>query len=413
MFYKKNRSKIISFISTIVIAVMIVDSLIENTVMRLIILVLFLLGMFYFLGNIFNREIQQLTDKHQHEKTQIEQAYSLLKQQFETVITYLPNPMIVIDQYGGILLTNETFKLLLNDGADQFTIKSRSIPYALRKVLHDVYLSEQSLTTTIVLNSVDFQCISIPISQHERYQGCLVVLQDITKLVYQEKVQKRFVADASHELKTPITAIKGMVEILNREDFNDETAQKEFLVQIQREVERLQAIVKDLLYLSKLSNQTILLNKQPLDVHALVLEAVKTLKLKLDEKKIAITINHDDQEPLIADSSALLKIFINLIDNACSYSESDRIDILIKEDQQQKIITITDYGIGIEEEDLPHIFERFFRVDDARNRISGGSGLGLSIVKELVEAHHGAISVASQPNQHTTFTVTFPKLTKS
>ena len=413
MYYKKNRSKIISFISIIVIVVLLVDVLIEHNILRGLFLVLILVVMFYFLGNIFNREIQQLSDKHQQEKTQVEQAYSLLKQQFETVITYLPNPMIVIDQYGDIMLTNETFKLLLNDVTDQLTIKNKSIPYALRKVLNDVYLSEQSLTTSIVLNSVDFQCISIPIFQHERYQGCLVVLQDITKLVYQEKIQKRFVADASHELKTPITAIKGMIEILNREGFHDEIAQKEFLVQIQREVERLQSIVKDLLYLSKLSNQTILLNKQPLDVHALVLEAIRTLKLKLDEKNIAITINQDDQDPLIADSSAVLKIFINLIDNACSYSGTDRIDILIKEDQQQKIITITDYGIGIEKEDLPHIFERFFRVDDARNRASGGSGLGLSIVKELVEAHHGTVSVVSQPHQNTTFTVTFPKLTKS
>ncbi len=392
---------------------LVVDALIENTIVRGVFLVLVLLVVSYFLGNIFNKEIKQLSDNHHREKTQIEKAYSLLKKQFETVITYLPNPMVVIDQYGGIMLTNETFKLLLNDDADQLTIKNRSIPYALRKVLHDVYLSEQSLTTTIVLNAIDFQCISIPILQQKRYQGCLVVLQDITKLVYQEKIQKRFVADASHELKTPITAIKGMVEILNREDFSDEVAQKDFLTQIQREVERLQAIVKDLLYLSKLSNQTILLNKQPLDAHALVLEAVRTLKLKLDEKKITININHEDHEPLIADSSALLKIFINLIDNACSYSESDRIEIMIKGNQQQKIITITDYGVGILKEDLPHIFERFFRVDDARNRISGGSGLGLSIVKELVEAHNGSVSVASQPNQHTTFTITFPKLTKS
>ena len=413
MFYKQNKQQIITLISVLLFIMLLVDSLIEHTVMRGMFLLIISLMLIYFLGNIFKREVSKMKETHQKEKLLWDRSLSLLKQQFETLITYLPNPLIVIDLYGDIKLINESFKLLLNDKDDEFNIKSKSIPLALRKMLNDVYLNEQSLTTTIVLDSVDFQCISIPIIQDNRYQGCLVVLQDVTKLLYQERIQKRFIADASHELKTPITAIKGMVEILNREDFDDEQANKEFLVQIQNEVERLQTIVKDLLYLSKLSNQTILLNKQPLDVHAMILEAVKTLKLKINEKNIDVSIHNEDYDVVFADSASLLKVFINLIDNACSYSNSQRIKITIQGNQDQKIIAITDYGIGIQPNDLPHIFERFYRIDDDRNRISGGSGLGLSIVKELIEAHQGSIHVVSLPNKKTTFTVLLPKLTKS
>src|SRR5690554_4668444 len=414
MFYKQNKKLMNGFIVGLAVGIVLIDGFVNNPVARGLTLLLFVLIMIVFLISTVNKDIENLRLEHSLEKQNQVRSMDLVKKQLETLVTYLPYPMVLMDQDGEIELTNDSFELMMHDKkVETKSISSKNIPFMLKRVLNDIYLNEEPVTTNIAINAMDFQVVSIPIIQAKRYKGSLVVLHDITKLLYQERVQKRFVADASHELKTPITAIKGMVEILNRDDFNDKKTEREFLDQIKHETDRLEMIVKDLLYLSKLSNQTILLNKQPLDLHAIVSESIKTLKLKLTDKNINVKIQDIDNDPLIADSTSLLEIFTNLIDNVCSYSKASQLEITIDGNDKEKIVHVQDNGIGIKEEDLPQIFDRFYRVDDDRNRNSGGSGLGLSIVKELVNAHGGEISVDSKVDEYTRFTITLPKLTKS
>ncbi len=413
MFFKQNRKQVISSVLLVLVLALVGDRLITVPWVWLVFLLALLIGIIAYLIVLFDHHTYQLERTHHQEITFKDRSQALMKQRFETLITYLPYPLVLIDQYGNILLTNDTFKLLLQNEDDQLTIRSKAIPLLLRRLLNDIYLNERSMTTTLTLSQTDYQVVSIPIVQNDRYQGCLVVLQDITRLLHQERIQKRFLADASHELKTPITAIKGMVEILNRKGFNDDDTRNEFTHQIAIETDRLNTIVKDLLYLSKLSNQTVLLNKQPLDMHAVVMEAVQSLRLKITEKNMDVEVFHDDQDPVLADPSSMLTVLINLIDNAITYSGSKKLIVHIKGNDTQKIIEVTDFGIGIKKKDLPHIFERFYRVDDDRNRQSGGSGLGLSIVKELIEAHQGTIEASSTTDQQTTFTITLSKLTKT
>ena len=414
MFYKQNKKLVTWFMVALAVGIVLIDGFINNPIARGLTLLLFVLIMIVFFISTINKDMERVSLECDLEKQNQLKSIDLVRAKLETLITYLPFPMVLINQDGEIELSNDSFTLLMNESNDQLkSINSKGIPFMIKRVLNDIYLNEESLTTNISLNAMDYQCVSIPIIQSRRYKGSLVVFSDITKLLYQERVQKRFVADASHELKTPITAIKGMIEILTREDFNDEKTEKEFLDQIKHETERLELIVKDLLYLSKLSNQTILLNKQPLDVKAIVSEAIKTLKLKLADKNIRVNIQELDKEPLLADSTSLLTVFSNLIDNVCSYSNASQLDIIIDGNQKNKIITLKDNGIGISAEDITQIFDRFYRVDDDRNRNSGGSGLGLSIVKELIGVHNGNVEVQSVVDEYTQFVITLPKLTKS
>lgn len=414
MFYKQNKKLVTWFMVALAAGIVLIDGFINNPIARGLTLLLFVLIMIVFFISTINKDMERVSLECDLEKQNQLKSIDLVRAKLETLITYLPFPMVLINQDGEIELSNDSFTLLMNESNDQLkSINSKGIPFMIKRVLNDIYLNEESLTTNISLNAMDYQCVSIPIIQSRRYKGSLVVFSDITKLLYQERVQKRFVADASHELKTPITAIKGMIEILTREDFNDEKTEKEFLDQIKHETERLELIVKDLLYLSKLSNQTILLNKQPLDVKAIVSEAIKTLKLKLADKNIRVNIQELDKEPLLADSTSLLTVFSNLIDNVCSYSNASQLDIIIDGNQKNKIITLKDNGIGISAEDITQIFDRFYRVDDDRNRNTGGSGLGLSIVKELIGVHNGNVEVQSVVNEYTQFVITLPKLTKS
>lgn len=414
MFYNQNKNTIIKSLLISALLLFVLGQLIQNMVVySLLVIVVFVSLTFYFVNkvNVMLKKSQQTRSiEIQRQSTD----FNLVLEQLKTLITYLPYPMVLFNQEGEIELKNKSFELLLNDSYNEnLTITSKNIPFPLKKLLNDGYLNEEPLTKTINLNTIDFQCISIPVVQDRRYKGSLLVMHDVTKLLYQEKVQKRFIADASHELKTPITAIKGMVEILARPGFDDDETRNDFIEQIKVENERLENIVNDLLFLSKLNSKTILLNKQPLDVYALVSESLRTFKLALSDKSISVKIINTNKSPIIADASSLNTIFNNLIDNVCNYSRASQLTIEIYETVTDIIITFFDDGMGIESEVMPRIFERFFRIDDARHWETGGSGLGLSITKELVEAHGGRVGLESSLNEFTRFTITFPKLTKS
>ena len=241
--------------------------------------------------------------------------------------------------------------------------------------------------------------------------GALVVLNDITRLKRLETVRQDFVANVSHELKTPITALRGCVETLSDPAQRRPEDDKRFMAMMSRQVERLGSIVEDLLSLSRIEHNAehkrILLESGP--VCDVLRRAVQAFAKAADAKSMAVTVvcSADLSAPI---NAPLLEQAVgNLIDNAIKYSpDGRRVLVNAVQDQHTIEIRVTDEGPGIEKKHLPRIFERFYRVDQARSRALGGTGLGLAIVKHIALAHGGAVSVDSTPGQGSTFTIRIP-----
>lgn len=241
--------------------------------------------------------------------------------------------------------------------------------------------------------------------------GALVVLNDVTRLKILENIRKDFVANVSHELKTPVTSIKGYVETLKEGAIDDTENAHRFLDIISKHADRLSSIIEDLLNLSRIEEsdgKQIALERGNIRD---VLEEAKTLCLaKASEKNIQIQI---DTPPILngnINPPLLEQTMINLIDNAIKYSAPhNQVLISASEDKGTIVIKVQDWGCGIAQKHLPRLFERFYRVDKARSRQLGGTGLGLSIVKHIVQAHNGTVHVNSTLNEGTTFTIRLPK----
>ncbi|WP_138267950.1 sensor histidine kinase [Anaerofustis stercorihominis] len=225
--------------------------------------------------------------------------------------------------------------------------------------------------------------------------------------------KKEFFANASHELKTPITSIRGFAELISSGLINDKDKIIEYSTTIKREAIRMDTMVEEILKLSSLED--IDENEMPLEklnVAEIIKEAVEVLDYKLYEKKIITNVDvHDVYIESVHED--ILRVFTNLIENGIKYNKDNgKIYISLRKVKNKAVITIKDTGIGIKEEDLPHIFERFYRVDKSRNRKVEGTGLGLSIVKRIVMKYKGEISVKSTYNVGTEFIIKFDAVTK-
>ena len=242
--------------------------------------------------------------------------------------------------------------------------------------------------------------------------GVLVVLNDVTRLAKLENIRKDFVANVSHEIKTPITAIKGFVETLQEGRTQDQEEIRRFLEIIHRHVDRLEAIVEDLLTLSRMEKEAET-EGIPLEDHTvrdILARAVQACGDKAESKKIHLEIDCREDLKARMDPQLLEQAVVNLIDNAINYSEEGKsVTIKALERAQEIFIQVQDQGCGIERKHLDRVFERFYRVDKSRSRKLGGTGLGLAIVKHIVQSHGGRVSIESQLGVGSTFTLQLPR----
>lgn len=233
--------------------------------------------------------------------------------------------------------------------------------------------------------------------------GLVIVLHDITAIRRLEKVRSEFVANVSHELKTPIAAVKGFAETLLAGAMNDPETAKSFLQIIYDESERLNRLIGDILELSKVESKRVPLTFSPVHLSSFVGKTLDMMRSAADKKEIGLSMKVDPELYMEADEDRLRQILFNLLSNGINYTpEGGKVKVEIEEastdangEAEKLRFIISDTGIGIPKKDLPRIFERFYRVDKARSRSSGGTGLGLSIVKHLVELHRGSIRVES------------------
>jgi len=249
------------------------------------------------------------------------------------------------------------------------------------------------------------------VDAQEQKIGGLIVLNDVTRLKALENIRRDFVANVSHELKTPITSIKGFLETLKEGAIKDAENAERFLDIIVRHAERLDTIIEDLLSLSRIERESergeITLEKGSVRD---VIDAVGRACLREARKK-NISLECDVEQDLSAkfNSTLLEQALVNLVDNAIKYSEPDKkVEVEARKADAEIIITVRDQGCGIPKEHLQRIFERFYRVDKGRSRQEGGTGLGLSIVKHIVNSHRGRVNVESSPGRGSAFSIYLP-----
>lgn len=293
-------------------------------------------------------------------------------------------------------------------------------------------LSGLSILITGFISFIFAKVISLPIEKltdriNKMYQGNLEQKVEITgndelsnlgtafnlmttKLALVEQQRKDFVANVSHELKTPLSAIKLLSESLLHQDQADVSIYREFLKDIDSEVDRLNKIIENLLRLVDLGKNSLELDYQVTYVNYLIENLIRSLKPLADKKNISISFIENEKIQIKLDQIKIQQALTNIISNGIKYTpEGGKVRISLYSEYEDIVIKIEDNGIGIPKESLPHIFERFYRVDKARARSTGGTGLGLSISQQIIGLHQGSIHVESELGKGTVFYIRLPK----
>ena len=352
-------------------------------------------------------ELKELADGFNIMTDHVKRLFGELSYQKEglhRVISSIQEGLSVLDKQGKIILSNESFKKIIQNNfvEEKFyweIIREANFGELVKKVKEE----KRNLIEEVELNDRVYLCSATFIKSREEI---VVIFHDITDRKNVEKIKRDFVVNVSHELCTPLTAIKGFTETL--EEDIDET-NRQYVGVIKRNTDRLICIVQDLLLLSELEEKGIKLSIEEVNIEDVIGNCIRLFKHSLKEKNLDLKLNiKDDLPPIKADPFKLEQMFINLIDNAIKYTEEGEISVSAKQNEEKILIGIQDTGIGIPKEHLGRIFERFYVVDKSRFKKLGGTGLGLSIVKHIVILHKGKIDVESTPGRGTKFIITLP-----
>ncbi len=358
-----------------------------------------------------NDEFKELADSFNIMVGQIKSLIIELsneKEALDTIISSIQEGIMVIDKKGKIVMCNQSFERIVASAAvtDKFyweLIRQQEISKLVQNALAE---KNTPLQTEIEITGRTYICSASPLS---RANQIIITFHDITELVNAATMKKEFILNISHELRTPLTAIKGFVETLEDEKGN---RKEQYIGIIKRHTDRLINIINDLQTLSRLEERMDL-KIEEVDIRKMTKNIARMFESALRRKSLSLRLDFAPELPLLkADPFKLEQAIINLIDNAVKYTEQGEIVLSIEQKNHDFIIKVVDTGIGISEEHIPRIFERFYVVDQSRSRKLGGTGLGLSIVKHIIQAHGGNISVQSIVNQGTTFIITLPRQAK-
>lgn len=255
---------------------------------------------------------------------------------------------------------------------------------------------------------IPLRAVAVPIEGGGEW-AVLLIMTDLTEVQRVDQVRRDFVSNVSHELRTPLAAIRAMVETLELDGGASAEETRAFLQRIRRQVERLTALVTELLDLSRIESGAITLTPEPVDVTSLVSEAVALAQPAIEAAGVTVVTPEGPGPTVEADRGALLRVVSNLLDNALKFSPAgSTVTVRAQEEDGLATLIVSDQGPGIPAQDLPRVFERFYKGDPSR--ASEGVGLGLAIVKHLVRAHGGAVEVSSEPGSGATFTVKLPRV---
>ena len=355
------------------------------------------------LGTSLNTMAQTLSEKIQ--------ALSDGKQQLELILEAMEQGVMVLDREARISLTNTSLRHLL--GTERDLSRRTPLEVLRRPELDDAVHAVLDTGTPRLLeidtgNNRVLQANVAPVTNaFGNVDSVVVVFNDLTDIRRTERMRRDFVANVSHEFKTPLTSIRGYTETLLSGAKDDPKIVVDFLATIERNAQHLEALVSDLLTLAKLEAE-VPSKREQFELKQLIDEQISSRAKTLQEGEIHVIIECAHGQ-ILADRSRLSTALSNLIDNAIHYNKPAG-EIRISADVQAGMLrlAVSDTGNGIPSEELPRIFERFYRVDKARSRESGGTGLGLSIVKHAIESQNGSISVTSRLGAGSTFTIHLP-----
>jgi two-component system phosphate regulon sensor histidine kinase PhoR len=341
------------------------------------------------------------------------------RNEIEAVLSSMVEGVIAVDMEERVISMNHAAAKMF--GCDPAEVQGRSIQEVVRNTVLQQFVknalsSQEVVEKEIVLSSDNDRFLNghgtLLRDAEGKQIGALIVLNDVTRLLRLEKIRREFVANVSHEIKTPITAIKGFVETLRDGAVKNPEDAERFLEIISKHIDRLEAIIEDLLSLSRIEQETER-EKVVLDEGRLkdVLEtAIQVCEADAMAKKIEVELSCAEDIVAKFDPLLLEQAVVNLIDNAIKYSGEEK-TVWVEAVQAEKeiIVSVRDQGCGIEKNHLPRLFERFYRTDKARSRQLGGTGLGLAIVKHIAQAHGGHVAVESTPGKGSTFAIHLPK----
>src|SRR5579859_6953552 len=324
--------------------------------------------------------------------------------------------VLVLDQSGRVQLVNRSLQKLFGLTTD---VRGQTIMEAFR--LRELVEVVQRLQGEQTVTNHEFQLPGVTeqrwlevnaaavLDSQNMLRGSILVFHDLTRLKQLENTRQEFVANVSHELRTPLSLIKGYVETLLDGARNNPEVVERFLKIIERNTQRLDLLIQDLLTISALESGRIQLNLQPVELRPLVEKVFTDLKARAEEKDVKL-VNQLNDLTALADAHRMEQVFANLVDNAIKYGRTQGMVTVggRKTDAGRIEVFVQDDGPGIPPEALDRVFERFYRVDKARSREQGGTGLGLSIVKHIVQNHDGEVWAKSEPGKGTAFFFTLP-----
>ncbi len=344
------------------------------------------------------------------------------RRKLEAIVSGMTDAVVATDRHGRLILLNRAAEDLLGIDREQAldrpareVIRGDRLPVLLEDATVRGRITAEELPPGLVGDRViEVHCAPYRDAGGESI-GAVAVLRDVTELRESERLRRELTANVSHELRTPLTSIKGFTETLLDGAMRDEDTCRRFLTIINSEADRLVKLVDDLLDLSRLESKRATLDLRRVDVGALAAHAVDKLQPLAQTGGLTLDLRSLPGVWVTADRDRLEQVLTNLIDNALKYTPAGgRVEVSVTRDHGDVAVAVSDTGRGIRPEDVPHVFERFYRADRSRTRgpsigaASGGTGLGLAIAKHIVEAHGGRIGVRSQLDEGTTFTFTLP-----
>lgn len=348
-------------------------------------------------------------------------AISRQRNELETILSSMLEGVIVLDSSRRILSMNraagELFRVDCAEAAGKTIVqhvRNADLDDMAEHALDADEPIEQELTvyrdTPIHLQ---VHATSFERGEGSSHRGVLLVISDITRLTQLQQMRKDFVANVSHELKTPITSIQGFVETLIDGAIDDPEQARRFLTIISTHTNRLNLIIEDLLSLSRLEQNRTRLTVEESDLEAIMRSTMEVCGPTATAKSVRVTIEYDGPRTARINQNLIEQALVNLIDNAIKYSQKQReVRVSVSNTGGVLRLSVADSGQGIPARDLPRIFERFYRTDRARSRALGGTGLGLAIVKHIARAHNGDVSVTSTLGEGSVFTLSLPQPTE-
>lgn len=358
-----------------------------------------------------NIQILRSTDELQRSFKQDKSSLESLKTQSSLILHHLSEGVIGVDSRQRILFINPSAASILRVNA------AAALDKTMLEVTHHTSVEEtmaQAMkrqnyqTAEIALTYPEekvlrFSAIGLP-SEAGKMRG-IVTFYDVTKVRNLENTRREFVANVSHELKTPLTSIHGFIETLLGGALKDTAQSETFLKMMREDTERLNRLIHNLLELSRIESKEYSLKTEKLSLKHETEKALKVLAPRFQEKKIETEISiREDLPSVLADRDQLKQVLLNLLENAVKFNrEGGQIKIHAQAKNNLIEVSVQDSGCGIAGESVDRVFERFFRVDKSRTSSTGGTGLGLSIVKHIVEAHGGQVRCESTPGKGSTF----------